>query len=149
LPLIQTDHAKLALVLDNLINNAIKFTTAGTISVTVTASHDQQRVQFRVQDTGPGIGEADRRAIFEPFYQVDGSLTRRHGGLGLGLAIVRSYVGLLDGEVTVESALGRGTCFDVAIPYVPHWARGNGRARAGAAPTHPTGSAEGAAATGS
>ncbi len=117
LPLIETDPAKLAMVLDNLINNAIKFTLAGWITVSIRDDQEKKRVEFRVSDTGPGIAQENLPLIFEAFRQLDGSITRAHGGVGLGLAIVRSYVDLLGGEIKVHSVLGSGSNFAVALPY--------------------------------
>jgi signal transduction histidine kinase len=117
LPLIETDQAKLAMVLDNLINNAIKFTSAGSIRVGIRDDQEKNHVEFCVEDTGPGIDQKDLPTIFEAFRQVDGSTTRVQSGVGLGLAIVRSYVGLLGGEITVRSVFGRGSTFTVTLPY--------------------------------
>src|SRR5579862_3971245 len=121
LPAINTDPKKLAVVLDNLVDNAIKFTTAGSITLSVREGPQQQqrRVEFVVEDTGPGIAAADLPLIFEIFRQVDGSVTRRHGGVGLGLAIVDRYVQLLGGTVAVDSRVGRGSRFIVSLPYQP------------------------------
>ena len=119
LPLVETDPAKLGVVLDNLINNAIKFTAAGSITIRVHDLPDREQVEFSVEDTGSGIDERDLRRIFDAFYQVDGSPTRAHGGVGLGLAIVRSYVSLLHGDITVRSVLGAGSTFTVTLPYRP------------------------------
>ncbi len=120
LPVIETDAPKLTMVLENLISNAIKFTTAGSITVTIRDLPEAERVEFRVDDTGPGIDGRDLPTIFEPFRQVDGSSTRRHGGVGLGLAIVQRYVKLLDGTIDVQSMLGSGSSFIVTLPYRPH-----------------------------
>jgi len=117
LPLIETDPTKLAVILDNLLNNAIKFISAGAITVSIRNLPQQKRVEFRVDDTGPGIAAKDVPVIFEAFRQIDGSSTRRHGGLGLGLTIVRGSVELLGGEITVNSQPGVGTSFIVTLPY--------------------------------
>lgn len=119
LPLIETDPAKLTIVLDNLINNAIKFTAAGSITATIRDEPQRKQVIFCVEDTGPGIAEEDLPTIFDAFHQLDGSSARVHNGVGLGLTIVHKYVGLLGGEVNVTSGLGRGTSFTVTIPYRP------------------------------
>ena len=120
LPVIQTDQAKLTVILDNLINNAIKFTAAGSITVTARDLAASRQVQFCIDDTGPGIDEQQLPAVFEPFHQLDGSNERAYGGVGLGLAIVQKYVALLGGEVVVRSQVGRGTSFAVTLPYRPH-----------------------------
>jgi signal transduction histidine kinase len=120
LPVIESDQPKLTVILDNLINNAIKFTAAGRIVVTVRDLPSRAQVEFRVEDTGPGIDEEHLPTIFEPFHQLDGSPERAYGGVGLGLAIVQRYVTLLGGELKVYSRVGRGTSFLVTLPYRPH-----------------------------
>ena len=118
LPEIETDVAKLSIVLDNLVNNAIKFTRDGTITVSASDVPAERRVVFRVEDTGPGIPSEHLAAIFEPFHQVD-ERSDRAGGVGLGLAIVRHYVALLGGEIRVSSQPGAGSSFEVTLPYRP------------------------------
>jgi PAS domain S-box-containing protein len=118
LPSLYTDKVKLKMVLKNLITNALKFTDAGLI--TVSARPQQGGVEFGVTDTGIGIPREALSIIFEPFRQVDGSSTRRHGGVGLGLYIVRQLVELLGGTVTVESEVGSGSTFRVWIPAGTH-----------------------------
>jgi signal transduction histidine kinase len=119
LPAIVTDAARLTLILDNLLNNAIRFTPAGWIVVSATDLPERQGVSFRVDDTGPGIGPEHLATIFEPVHQVDRTSSGRDGGAGLGLTIVRRYVALLDGEIAVRSETGVGTTFDVRLPYRP------------------------------
>ncbi len=116
LPVIHTDAAKLSTILDNLINNAIKFTAQGSIMVRVHDRAQNGSVEFRVADTGAGIATHQLAHIFEPFHQA-GPCRHAAGGVGLGLAIVRRYVHLLGGETCVESTLGRGTTFTVTLPY--------------------------------
>ena len=118
LPEIETDVAKLSVVLDNLVNNAIKFTRQGTITVSARDVPGERRVVFGVEDTGPGIPSEHLTAIFEPFHQVDGG-AQRADGVGLGLAIARDYVSLLGGEISVSSKPGVGTSFEVTLPYWP------------------------------
>jgi len=118
LPEIETDVAKLSIILDNLVNNAIKFTRNGTITVSASDVPGERCVAFRVEDTGPGIPSEHLAAIFEPFHQVD-ERSNRANGVGLGLAIVRGYASLLGGEIRVFSEPGVGTSFEVTLPYRP------------------------------
>jgi PAS domain S-box-containing protein len=104
-------------VLDNLLGNAVKFTPpGGTISVRVEQSGEQAVLE--VSDTGIGIHPDQQERVFERFYQVDGSMKRRYGGVGLGLALVREVVGALGGQVGLESEIGKGTTFTVTLPSV-------------------------------
>lgn len=118
LPLIRSDAVKLKMVLKNLITNAMKFTDTGAITISAEPQHDG--VAFSVTDTGIGIAREALPIIFEPFRQVDDSVTRRYGGVGLGLYIVRQLVELLGGNIAVESEVGRGSTFRVWIPTVYH-----------------------------
>ena len=117
LPTVETDSEKLKHILVNLINNAIKFTDKG--SVTIAARHlpRSKTLRFTVADTGPGIARESLPIIFDMFHQLDGSNTRAHGGLGLGLYIVKKYTELLGGKIKVKSVPGRGSVFRVALPY--------------------------------
>jgi signal transduction histidine kinase/CheY-like chemotaxis protein len=113
-PRVIGDEPRLRQVLLNLLNNAVKFTTEG--SVTVSLSHDSispthERLRFAVADTGIGIPEDKLGAVFERFSQVDGSTTRRYGGTGLGLAISRHLVELMGGELGVDSRPAEGSTF--------------------------------------
>jgi signal transduction histidine kinase len=120
LPVVHTDAAKLGIVLNNLINNAIKFTSEGAITVSVRDLPEEELVEFRVDDSGRGIDEQHLQTIFEPFQQVDGADdTNPHGGVGLGLAIVRRHIALLGAQIAVRSMLHRGSSFVVSLPYSP------------------------------
>ena len=111
----QADVRRLKQVLVNLLSNAVKFTDpGGRVAMEVTA--DEQWVTFTVRDTGIGISREDRPRLFKPFVQLDGSLGRRHGGSGLGLALVGRLVELHGGTVALESEPGRGTTVSVSVP---------------------------------
>jgi signal transduction histidine kinase len=116
LPSVETDSGKLKEILQNLLNNAIKFTDEGSVSITARYRPEAKAVVFKVVDTGTGISKESLPIIFEKFRQVDGSNTRAHGGVGLGLYIVKKYTELLGGEVEVKSDLGKGSTFTVTIP---------------------------------
>ena len=112
------DPQRLGQVLTNLVGNALKFTTSGAVRIQVERLADEPgfaRLRFAVRDTGIGIGEEERRRLFEPFTQADGSITRRFGGAGLGLSISQRLVGLMGGEISVTSAQGQGSEFSFAI----------------------------------
>jgi len=111
---IMTDRAKLSLVVRNLVSNAFKFTSTG--SVRVKLALEDQGLVIVVADTGIGIGAEHLPIIFDMFRQVDGSMTRRHGGVGLGLYIVKQFVGRLGGQITVESTPDVGTTFRLVLP---------------------------------
>jgi signal transduction histidine kinase len=113
---LRTDSAKLKHILQNLINNAIKFTPHGSISITAKYISQARAAQFQVADTGIGISEELLPSIFEIFQQGDSSETRTYGGVGIGLYIVKKYTDLLGGEVEAKSALGKGTTFTLTIP---------------------------------
>jgi signal transduction histidine kinase len=102
------------MVLSNLVDNAIKFTEHGAVTVEVRSSDGG--VEFAVQDTGIGIPPEARALIFEPFQQVGGR--SRAGGVGLGLYIVRRLLDMMGGRVGVESAVGGGSTFRVWLPSV-------------------------------
>jgi signal transduction histidine kinase/DNA-binding response OmpR family regulator len=114
LPAIHTDPIKLKIVLKNLVGNALKFTEKG--SVTIAAQAEENGVAFQVIDTGIGIAPEHLTTIFEPFAQVDSSMTRPYGGSGLGLYIVHQLVDLLGGTVSVESTLSSGSTFRIWLP---------------------------------
>jgi signal transduction histidine kinase len=114
---VRTDPLKLSQVLLNLLSNAVKYTDKGEISVS-TAARDGV-VNFMVSDTGIGVSGQHLEKIFEPFWQVEHTTTRRAGGTGLGLAVTRQFVELLGGSIEVESSLGNGSTFRVSIPRNP------------------------------
>jgi|GEM_PF-2225579 len=134
LPLIMTDSAKLKQILQNLIENAIKFTDKGSVTVSArikqTTENRQEEddsthasrlpphafVEFKVADTGAGIPKEALPMIFDKFKQADSSETRVYGGVGMGLYIVKKFAELLGGQVEVESEVGKGTTFTVTLP---------------------------------
>jgi signal transduction histidine kinase len=109
-----TDPRKLRQVLLNLLGNAVKFTPAGSVTLTVAESADS--LVFTVDDTGPGIRLADRERIFDAFTQLDETSTREHEGTGLGLAITKRLVALLGGDIRAESREGSGSSFVLTLP---------------------------------
>jgi signal transduction histidine kinase/ActR/RegA family two-component response regulator len=107
------DPARVGQVLSNLVSNAVKFTDAGSVSVTVERSDDA--LIIHVADTGIGISADQKRGLFETFVQADASLTRRHGGSGLGLAICRQLTAKMGGTLDLRSRPGRGSTFTVTL----------------------------------
>ena len=113
-PLLRGDPVRLRQVLINLANNAIKFTEAGEVAISVTLDAEtlaQATVRFVVRDTGIGIPADRMNRLFKSFSQVDASSTRIHGGTGLGLAICKQIAGLMGGQIGVETAEGKGSTF--------------------------------------
>lgn len=115
LPLITADPFLLEQMLVNLVDNALKYTEKGEVKV-ICSPEGADRVRIEVTDTGIGIPEQSLPRIFERFYVVDKSRSRKMGGTGLGLAIVKHIVGSHAGAIAVESAPGRGTRFIVTLP---------------------------------
>lgn len=114
LPRVQADQQKLSWVLSQLIENAIKFTSEG--SVHIGAKVHTGSVKIYVVDTGIGIAKDRILEVFEPFHQLDGSSTRRHGGTGLGLAMVRLIVDAHGSQILVRSEEGKGSYFAFSLP---------------------------------
>jgi signal transduction histidine kinase len=109
------DSEKLEQILLNLLSNATKFTPRGG-RITLVATRHGSRVEIAVSDTGVGIPPDRLSAIFEPFVQLDPSLTRERDGTGLGLAISRDLARAMGGEVTVTSVPGTGSTFTLVLP---------------------------------
>jgi signal transduction histidine kinase len=112
---IWADREKVRVMLDNLISNAIRFTPAGG-RVQVTARSQGNEVELAVADTGVGMSPEELERIFDRFYQVEDHMTRRHGGMGLGLSIIKGLVELHGGRVWAESVQGRGSRFVIVLP---------------------------------
>lgn len=113
------DAKRVADILRHYLDNALKFTLEGSISILINREHDDSGtvlVKFSVCDTGIGIGKDDQATLFRSFEQLDGGLTRKFGGTGLGLASVRQLVRLMQGNCGVESESGRGSCFWFSVP---------------------------------
>lgn len=111
---IEADEKRLCQVLNNLLNNAIKFTDSGEVCINVAAAEDN--VIIRISDTGPGIEPEFHACIFDKFRQVDNFVTREQGGTGLGLALVKELLEHMGGHISLESVVGQGTTFIVTLP---------------------------------
>jgi signal transduction histidine kinase len=116
--LVSGDAIQLQRAMSNLLNNAVKFTPGGG-QVTVNLQQEGENLVLAVSDTGIGIPGDQFERIFERFYQIDGSTTRRYGGTGLGLALVKEIVELHGGQVTVQSLVDQGSTFTVILPICP------------------------------
>lgn len=108
------DRRRLKQILVNLLSNAVKFTDSG--SITLKIAKTTAEIQFSVIDTGIGIADTDQESIFKPFHQVDSGLNRKYEGTGLGLPLSRQLAQLHKGDITLDSELGRGSCFTVHLP---------------------------------
>jgi signal transduction histidine kinase len=116
LPVFMSDDEKLKAILQNLLNNALKFTDNGTIKTSARHIPERQVIEFSVSDTGSGIAPDKLPSIFDMFKQADSSATRKHQGVGLGLYIVKKFVHLLGGQISVDSKFGEGSTFVVSFP---------------------------------
>jgi signal transduction histidine kinase len=112
------DLAKVRQALYNLLSNACKFTEKGSISLHVAHERLDGRdwIEFGVSDTGIGMTADQTKGIFQAFTQVESPLTRRHGGIGLGLVISRRFCQMMGGEITVKSEYGKGSTFTMRLP---------------------------------
>jgi len=111
----RADRQVLTLVLGNLLSNAVKFTPDGGV-IEIVGSEDETHTKLSVADNGVGIPADRLDRVFDRFYQVEGSLRREHGGIGLGLAIAQEMADLVDAHITVESEVGQGSTFTVWLP---------------------------------
>ena len=112
---ITTDRQKVKQILLNLLSNALKFTHDGRVTISARRLADRT-IALSVADTGIGIAVGDQEKIFEDFRQLDNSPTRAYGGTGLGLSICRRLAQMLNGRISVESHVGKGSVFTVTLP---------------------------------
>lgn len=115
---IEFDPEKVASIVSNLLSNAIKFTPDGG-EISMKVCRNDESICVEIKDNGIGIPPEKQETIFDRFYQVDGDATRKEGGAGIGLAITRELVQLLEGTIEVQSHPGVGTAFTVKLPYIP------------------------------
>lgn len=114
---LRTDKMRLEQILKNLISNAIKFTSSGSVTLNVTRNPlNDKLINFTVKDTGIGIPREKQALVFEAFQQADGSTKRKYGGTGLGLSISRELAKLLNGEISLKSEVNVGTEFTLTLP---------------------------------
>jgi signal transduction histidine kinase len=116
LPFLWSDRQKVKQILLNLLSNALKFTHQGGVTFSARSNPRERTVQLSVNDTGIGIALPDQEKIFEDFRQLDNTPTRPYGGTGLGLSICRRLAQMLDGRITVQSELGKGSTFSLILP---------------------------------
>jgi signal transduction histidine kinase len=113
------DGVRIKQVLAGLVNNAIKFSERGTVLITLSIEDKREEVvflRFSVKDDGIGIAKEDQESIFTPFFQLDGSNTRRYGGVGLGLPICKRLVKLMSGSIGLRSKVNQGSTFWFSVP---------------------------------
>jgi CheY-like chemotaxis protein len=116
LPELHTDQGKVSQILRNLISNALKFTESGTVRVSAKLAADTDMIVISVADTGVGIARENHRRVFEEFSQVENPLQKAVKGTGLGLPLSQRLAGLLGGSIDLDSELGKGSVFSLAIP---------------------------------
>jgi signal transduction histidine kinase len=117
-PVMMGDPQRLQQIMINLANNAVKFTDQGSVRVKVHPCDDGKNWQIQVIDTGKGIPEDATESIFEAFRQLESVSTREQGGFGLGLSIVKQLIELMEGKITVESEVEKGSTFTVTLPLI-------------------------------
>ncbi|ABK44953.1 multi-sensor hybrid histidine kinase [Magnetococcus marinus MC-1] len=116
---IHGDQARIRQILFNLIGNAVKFTDEGSVTVEIRSIEQEKTLLFKITDSGIGIPADKQETIFQKFSQADSSLSRRHGGSGLGLTICRHLVEHMKGRIWVDSEEGQGSCFSFTLPCRP------------------------------
>ncbi|MDK2825485.1 MAG: hypothetical protein PWQ44_661, partial [Methanolobus sp.] len=114
---IQADQSKLKQIMINLVGNSLKFTPAGGY-VHLSTYMKNNKLYIQVEDTGIGISKENQKILFEPFKQLDSTLSRQYDGTGLGLSLVRKLVEMHHGNVVVKSEEGRGSIFTIILPTV-------------------------------
>lgn len=112
--ILYNDYRRLLQILNNVLSNAFKFTKQGEIKLEV--KKQKAEITIKVTDTGIGISEEKQQIIFDPFRQIDDSMSRQYGGTGLGLAITKSLIDILGGKINLTSKIGIGSCFTISIP---------------------------------
>ena len=125
------DPGRCRQILTNLLTNSIKFTSQGSVKLSVAAKKETTEtveILFSIEDTGIGIEEDVRKRLFKPFSQADSSTARRFGGTGLGLTICKNLVDLMHGQITLDSVLGTGTKATFSIPFNKPQFQGNSSA---------------------
>ena len=130
LPELHTDQGKVSQILRNLISNALKFTEAGSVRVSARLGADKDMIVISVADTGVGIARENHRRVFEEFSQVENPLQKSVKGTGLGLPLSQRLAGLLGGSIDLQSELGKGSVFSLAIPLRMRGAAAPGAAAA-------------------
>ena len=117
LPVLRSDPLRIRQILDRLLDNAVKFTPSGSVSILLEG--DSREIRIAIRDTGPGIPLESQEAVFEKFKQLEHFLTRHHGGIGLGLALSQQLAALLGGRISLQSEAGQGACFTLHLPLTP------------------------------
>jgi two-component system cell cycle sensor histidine kinase PleC len=113
---ITSDRQKVKQILLNLVSNALKFTHHGSVTITARRNTRDGTMTLSVSDTGIGIAPVDQEKIFEDFRQLDNSPTRAYGGTGLGLSICRRLAQMIDGRISLQSDVGKGSTFTLMLP---------------------------------
>jgi len=119
LPAIKSDRQKVKQIVLNLLSNSLKFTEQGGVYIRASYDARGKTVSVIVRDTGIGIAHEHQAQVFEDFRQLDSSPSRGHGGTGLGLSICRRLAQMLDGGITLESQMGKGSTFTLRLPVKP------------------------------
>lgn len=135
---ILTDENRLRQILINLVANAIKFTGQGSVKILVERGNRRDMLKFTVEDTGIGIPQGQMEKLFKPFTQIDESSSRKYGGTGLGLVIVKNLVEILGGKISVDSQVGQGSSFSFTLRVMVVQVKGRGKESQENSPQHLT-----------